>query len=264
MRASPGTTATLSALLAIFLAGCGGPHPVPEHGTVTDATHTAAWVQWMPGATTCSGQPPVCTTSAGYPIFWPEEWRLEITDMDNPDWVGTVGVDREVFEICQIHAVWPQCGRAPGTAEGARMTEDPRLTSAERFDKLCAGNPQLGMSGFLRDLPRFMWATSAAEREPWVDEVVAGFIRQYIVKTCLLLDLRKDQIATTFTLSAEDIDRYAAEPFQYSDIGADKDPGGTVSRLLAENFGSHAEVGAAVDTCRRYDAERLGTSRRDR
>ncbi|OHU47290.1 hypothetical protein BKG82_26940 [Mycobacteroides chelonae] len=116
----PIAATALTVPLAVALVGCGGPHPVPEHGTVTDARYTAAWVQWMPGTTTCSGQPPVCTTSGGYPIFWPEEWRLEITDMNNPDWVGTVEVDREVFDKCLLHAVWPQCGQTTGTSEGAR------------------------------------------------------------------------------------------------------------------------------------------------
>ncbi|OHU47291.1 hypothetical protein BKG82_26945 [Mycobacteroides chelonae] len=138
------------------------------------------------------------------------------------------------------------------------MSDEASPTNAELFDKLCAGNPNLGMAGFLRDLPRLVKATSAVEREPWVDELVREFIYQYVVKTCLWIGLRIDQIATTFAFSAEDVERYAAKPFQDSDIGADTEHGGTVSRLLAANFGSYAQVGAAIDTCRQYDATQIG------
>ena len=102
----------LSGAVALMLAGCGSDHrPVPEHGTVTDAGHNEAWVQQMPGTMSCSGQPPVCITIPGVPIFWPEEWNLTITDFNNPDWVGTVGVDQSVYDKCKLHTTWPECSR---------------------------------------------------------------------------------------------------------------------------------------------------------
>lgn len=99
------------AALAVGLSACGGDHPVPEHGLVTDADYTPAWMQWMPGSTSCSGTPPVCISSPGYPIFWPERWDLTITDLNNPDWVGTVEVHQDVYDRCNLRELWPECSR---------------------------------------------------------------------------------------------------------------------------------------------------------
>lgn len=98
------------ALMAVMvLVSACGDRPVPEHGTVTDAKFTPAWMQWMPGVTTCNGTPPMCTTSPGYPIFWPDKWRLTITDLKNSDWVGTVEVSPTVFDRCNLRELWPDC-----------------------------------------------------------------------------------------------------------------------------------------------------------
>lgn len=96
----------VAAAAVLLLTAC-GDQPVPEHGRVTDAKFTPAWTQWVPG--TCAGNPPICT--AGYPIFWPDEWRLEITDLKNKDWFGTVAVDRLGYERCNLQELWPECSR---------------------------------------------------------------------------------------------------------------------------------------------------------
>ncbi|AXN53325.1 hypothetical protein PBI_THONKO_53 [Mycobacterium phage Thonko] len=107
MRRAPVLAAAAAAVS--LLAACGGDQPVPERGTVTDARYTPAWMQWMPGTTSCSGNPPSCISTPGYPIFWPEEWRLEVTDLSNPEWVGTVEVDEDVYERCNLRELWPEC-----------------------------------------------------------------------------------------------------------------------------------------------------------
>lgn len=99
--------AALAAAMLV-LSGC-SDQPVPEHGLVTNAKFTPAWMQWMPGTTMCSGNPPRCTTTPGYPIYWPDEWRLEITDLKNSEWVGTVEVDRAVYDRCNLRELWPEC-----------------------------------------------------------------------------------------------------------------------------------------------------------
>jgi len=104
--------AVVAALVALSVAGCGEDTPrVPEHGLVIDADYTPAWMQWMPGTTSCSGNPPVCITSPGYPIFWPERWDVTVRDLNNPDWTGTVEVDQAVYNRCNLRELWPECSR---------------------------------------------------------------------------------------------------------------------------------------------------------
>ncbi|GAS98918.1 Gp85 [Mycolicibacterium canariasense] len=57
----------------------------------------------------CSGNPPICTGPFITPV--PEEWRLEITDLQDPDWVGTVAVDETVYDRCNLHELWPECSQ---------------------------------------------------------------------------------------------------------------------------------------------------------
>lgn len=104
-------SAALAAAVSLSLVAC-GDHPVPEHGHVTDRNFTPAWVQWMPGTTTCSGNPPTCSTMPGYPIFWPDSWRVEVTDLRNPDWSGTVEVSHEDYDKCQMQDLWPDCAKS--------------------------------------------------------------------------------------------------------------------------------------------------------
>lgn len=106
------------ATAALILTACatpaygGAPHqPVSPDGRVTDAKYSPPWVQYMPGRTYCSGKPPSCYTVPGMPITHQEEWRLEITDINNHDWVGTVEVDQRVYQICNLDELWPKCSR---------------------------------------------------------------------------------------------------------------------------------------------------------
>lgn len=97
-------------VLALILTAC-GDKPVPEHGTVTDANYTPAGVTIIPAQPPiCSGQPMTCTGGMPMQIIpYPEEWRLEITDLNNKDWVGTVAVDQTVYEHCNLGELWPDC-----------------------------------------------------------------------------------------------------------------------------------------------------------
>ncbi|MCV7255665.1 hypothetical protein H7J86_26220 [Mycobacterium hackensackense] len=114
------STAALVIVGVLALAGC-GDHPVPEHGIVTDAKYSPATVIVQP--MTCVGQPPICTGPFITPV--PEEWRLEITDLKNPDWVGTVEVSHGVYDRCNLRELWPECSKEgsgderPGRADGA-------------------------------------------------------------------------------------------------------------------------------------------------
>ncbi|GAS94403.1 Gp62 [Mycolicibacterium canariasense] len=99
-------TAALAIAIILTVAGC-GDHPVPEHGRVTDARYSPATVIVQP--MTCVGQPPICTGPFITPV--PEEWRLEITDLKNPEWVGTVEVSQDVYNRCNLQELWPECSR---------------------------------------------------------------------------------------------------------------------------------------------------------
>lgn len=106
-------TALLALAAALALAGCGGDHPVPEHGLVTDADFTPAGITFIPGMPgSCSGNPPVCSPGTP-PMFipYPDEWRLTITDLDNPDWTGTVEVSEAVYNQCNLRELWPECSQ---------------------------------------------------------------------------------------------------------------------------------------------------------
>lgn len=89
----------LAVAAILLLSGCGGDHPVPEHGRVTDAKYTPMWTQII-----CTGKPIIC-----YPIVHQEEWRLEITDLNNPEWVGTVAVQHDVYDRCNLQELWTEC-----------------------------------------------------------------------------------------------------------------------------------------------------------
>ncbi|OMC55429.1 hypothetical protein A5747_13655 [Mycobacterium sp. IS-836] len=102
--------ALLSAALIAALSAC-GDHPVPAHGHITDREFTPAGMMWMPGTMTCSGNPPICTTTPGYPIYWPDEWRVEVTDLKNGNWKGTVEVSQDDYDHCPMGALWPDCAR---------------------------------------------------------------------------------------------------------------------------------------------------------
>jgi hypothetical protein len=65
-----------------------------------------------PGITTCNKYG--CTTSGrtfGYWVSEPQSWNLTILSLHNPDWKGTVGVDPDVYNRCQMGDVWPDCSR---------------------------------------------------------------------------------------------------------------------------------------------------------
>lgn len=97
---------TLAVVAAgLILAGCSNP---PDHGTVTGHNYTAAWPQWMPGIPgSCSGKPPICTPgTAGYFIYHPENWSLQINDGKNAGWRD---VDETTFHRCQDGEKYPQC-----------------------------------------------------------------------------------------------------------------------------------------------------------
>lgn len=103
--------AAILASAALLISACGGDQPVPERGLITDASHTPAWVQFIPGATTCSGNPPRCSTMPPTMVPWPESWRLEVTALNNPEWKGTVAVDQSVYEQCNLRELWPECSQ---------------------------------------------------------------------------------------------------------------------------------------------------------
>ncbi|WP_201797524.1 hypothetical protein [Mycobacterium avium] len=54
----------------------------------------------------CSGNPPICTPITSY---YPEEWRVEVTDLKNGGWKGTVSVEPDVFDLCKVGTLWPEC-----------------------------------------------------------------------------------------------------------------------------------------------------------
>lgn len=90
-------------LAAAALTGCGGPHPVPERGPVLRHDHSPLMVTV---STTCSGNPPICTT---IPIVFPERWWVTVRDMTNLKWVGQVDVDAIVYSKCDRPKIWPDC-----------------------------------------------------------------------------------------------------------------------------------------------------------
>ena len=95
-------TAIAAACLAI--AGCS---TAPERGTVTDTSHTDAWIQIIPGFTTCSGNPTICTTTPMQVIPWPEAWSIEITATNGDH--GWRDVTRDEYDRCPERAVFPDC-----------------------------------------------------------------------------------------------------------------------------------------------------------
>lgn len=98
-----------AAVLMAALTAC-GDHPVPAHGHITDRTHSDE--MWLT-TTNCypSGQSTVCYPTTTY---YPEEWRVEVTDLKNGGWVGSVEVKQDVYDRCDIGKLWPECwgGRA--------------------------------------------------------------------------------------------------------------------------------------------------------
>lgn len=107
---------TVGLALSCVLTAC-GDHPVPEHGIITDAKFTPAWIQVIPGTTICSGNPPVCTTTPMQVIPWPDEWRLEVTDLKNHDWTGTTAVSELTYERCNLGELWPECDSERGVVK---------------------------------------------------------------------------------------------------------------------------------------------------
>lgn len=97
---------------AVVAVSC-GDHPVPEHGRITGAHYTPAGVTVIPGTgPMCSGNPPICTPGMPMQIIpYPEEWHLEVTDLGNPKWVGTVEVSQAVYNRCNLNELWPECSQ---------------------------------------------------------------------------------------------------------------------------------------------------------
>lgn len=59
----------------------------------------------IPGWTSCSGNPPVCTYHPGYTSVIPENWNLRVRDdTDTEDWHE---VDQRVYDGCSLGDYWP-------------------------------------------------------------------------------------------------------------------------------------------------------------
>ena len=97
-------TVSAVAALAISVAGCSNP---PERGVVTDANYTAAWIQVIPGMTTCAGNPPICTTTPMQVIPWPDRWEIEITDSQGNS--GWRELSEDEYNRCNLAEVFPEC-----------------------------------------------------------------------------------------------------------------------------------------------------------
>ncbi|AHB31762.1 hypothetical protein PBI_BERNARDO_85 [Mycobacterium phage Bernardo] len=83
---------------------------MPEFGTVVDRQYTPAWIQFIPGHTSCSGNPPVCFTSPPQMIPWPDQWSVTVRDEKNPEWEGTVTDSTSAtYDACQVGELWPVC-----------------------------------------------------------------------------------------------------------------------------------------------------------
>lgn len=93
-----------TAATCLTVAGCTS---APERGIVTDASHTDAWIQVIPGITTCSGNPPICSIGPAQVIPWPESWSLEIT-AENGDH-GWLDVTADEYDRCPKGAAFPDC-----------------------------------------------------------------------------------------------------------------------------------------------------------
>lgn len=102
---------TSLAVGVLALAGC-GDHPIPEHGSIVGGDHHPAWVQIMPGHTSCSGNPPSCFTSPPQIINHRESWELTVRDLKNFDWEGTMTFyDPSVYNRCNLGELWPECSK---------------------------------------------------------------------------------------------------------------------------------------------------------
>lgn len=98
----------LAILLALALVGCGKP---PVEGYVIDGDFTPAWIQFIPGSTTCSGSPATCITSPPTFIPWPDRWSLELrnTANDDRDETGWREVSERDYERCNVGERFPDC-----------------------------------------------------------------------------------------------------------------------------------------------------------
>lgn len=116
--------ATIAIALSLpFTATACGDHPVPKHGKITKRVHNDEYYYWVPGTTTCSGNPPSCVSTPGYMEYVPPEWYLGIQDLNNKDWYGEVHVEPEVFAKCRRDMMWPECWG--GTPEQTFPIVDP-------------------------------------------------------------------------------------------------------------------------------------------
>ncbi|AHG24453.1 hypothetical protein PBI_OAKER_62 [Mycobacterium phage Oaker] len=97
-------TMSAVAALAISVAGCSNP---PERGVISDADYHPAWVQVIPGTTTCAGNPMICTTTPTQFIPWPERWEIEITDTKGNS--GWLDVSEDIYGRCKLRSVYPEC-----------------------------------------------------------------------------------------------------------------------------------------------------------
>ncbi|EIV84130.1 hypothetical protein [Mycobacteroides abscessus] len=93
------------AVVALMLAAC-SPELI-ERGIVTGGEHHKQWLEMLP-ITTCSGNPPVCTTSY-VPINHPETWTLKLDDGSRK---GQRDVTEEGYKRCLIGQTWPDCETA--------------------------------------------------------------------------------------------------------------------------------------------------------
>ncbi|SKS55285.1 hypothetical protein [Mycobacteroides abscessus] len=90
------------AVVVLMLAAC-SPE-LMERGIVTGGEHHKQWLEMLP-ITTCSGNPPVCTTSY-VPINHPETWTLKLDDGSRK---GQRDVTEEGYKRCLIGETWPDC-----------------------------------------------------------------------------------------------------------------------------------------------------------
>lgn len=83
-----------AALVIVSLTAC-----APEAGTVTKKDYDSEYSYWLPGTTTCSGQPARCTTTPGYYVYVPESYQLRITNGDDSGWIS---VDSRMYDNTRV------------------------------------------------------------------------------------------------------------------------------------------------------------------
>jgi hypothetical protein len=98
----------ITMIAGLALVGCAKP---PVEGYVIDGEYTPAWIQIIPGSTTCSGNPSTCFTTSAQIIPWPDSWRLKLqnTRSDDRDKTGWREVTQLDYERCNIGERFPDC-----------------------------------------------------------------------------------------------------------------------------------------------------------